>query len=225
MWIKICGIRDIQSAQAAAEAGADAIGLNFYAQSPRVVAPDIATAIVAGLAGAAEPVGVFVNNSAAEVRAICRQCGLRTVQLHGDEPPELVAELSRDFRVIRAFRVGAEAISRNPSISGCMPAARRPALGLSDRCQGTRKVWRYGANGPMGNARTRIQIGRMASIDFGRWPATRQRSAGDRYSRSLGSRRRRWSGVVGRLQRHCVGATVRRQCESCFFTQDQLRHG
>lgn len=107
MWIKICGIRDIETAQAVAQAGADAIGLNFYAHSPRVVAPAIAAEIVATLDGAAEPVGVFVNHRVEEVRAICRQCGLRTVQLHGDEPPEDVAELARDYRVIRAFRVGA----------------------------------------------------------------------------------------------------------------------
>ena len=108
MWIKICGIRDVPTALAVARAGADAIGLNFYAQSPRVVDPAMAAEIVAALDGAAEPVGVFVNHSLADVRAICRQCGLRTVQLHGDEPPEQVAELSHDYRVIRAFRVGIE---------------------------------------------------------------------------------------------------------------------
>jgi phosphoribosylanthranilate isomerase len=110
MWIKICGIRDVQTAQAVAQAGADAIGLNFYAQSPRVVAPEKAADIVATLDGAAEPVGVFVNHSVAEVRAICRQCGLRTIQLHGDEPPEQLAELAQDYRVIRAFRIGVEGL-------------------------------------------------------------------------------------------------------------------
>jgi phosphoribosylanthranilate isomerase len=110
MWIKICGIRDTQTAQAVASAGADAIGLNFYAQSPRVVDPEMAGEIVAALDGAAEPVGVFVNHSVAEVRTICRQCGLRTIQLHGDEPAEQVTDLSRDYRIIRAFRVGAEGL-------------------------------------------------------------------------------------------------------------------
>jgi len=110
MWIKICGIRDVQSAQAVEQAGADAIGLNFYARSPRVVAPATAAEIVAALDGIAEPVGVFVNHSVAEVHAICRHCVLRTIQLHGDEPAEQLAELSRDYRVIRAFRVGAEGL-------------------------------------------------------------------------------------------------------------------
>jgi len=112
MWTKICGIRDVQTAQAVAEAGADAIGLNFYAQSKRVVSPAIAAKIVAAIDGGCEPVGLFVNHTVDEIRTICRQCGLQTVQLHGDEPPEQLAELARDFRVIRAFRVGAEGLSR-----------------------------------------------------------------------------------------------------------------
>src|SRR6478735_6324603 len=102
MWIKICGIRDVQTAQAVAQAGADAIKLNFYAQSPRVVTPEVAAEIVASLSTAIEPIGVFVNHCVDEVRTICRKCGLRTIQLHGDEPPEQLFELAHEFRVIRA---------------------------------------------------------------------------------------------------------------------------
>lgn len=98
------------SAQIVAQAGADAIGLNFFEKSPRVVAPRVAAEIAAAVQGTVEPVGVFVNHSVAEVREICRQCDLRTVQLHGDEPPEQVAELSADFRVIRAYRAGEEGL-------------------------------------------------------------------------------------------------------------------
>jgi len=112
MWIKICGIRDIESAKASAQAGADAIGLNFYANSPRVVSPAVAAEIVASLSGPIEPIGVFVNHSADEIRAICGHCRLRTIQLHGDEPPEQLVELAKEFRVIRAFRVGEEGLSR-----------------------------------------------------------------------------------------------------------------
>lgn len=112
MWIKICGIRDVVTAQAVAQAGADAIGLNFYANSPRVVSPETAARIVAALPPGTEPVGVFVDHSEDEVRAIARQCGLKTIQLHGDEPPEITAALSRDFRVVRAFRVGDEGLTQ-----------------------------------------------------------------------------------------------------------------
>ena len=110
MFVKICGIRDVESALAAAAAGADAVGLNFYDKSPRVVALAGATEIVSQLRALPgtpiEPVGVFVNHSADEIRNIAKQCGLRTVQLHGDEPPERLAELSGEFRVVRAFRAG-----------------------------------------------------------------------------------------------------------------------
>jgi phosphoribosylanthranilate isomerase len=133
MWIKICGIRDVETAQTVAQAGADAIGLNFYAQSSRVIAPELAAEIVAALDGAAEPVGVFVNHSAAEIRAICRQCGLRTIQLHGDERADQLADLSRDYRVIRAFRVGAEGLlSASRYLDDCRRLNARPLACLVD---------------------------------------------------------------------------------------------
>jgi phosphoribosylanthranilate isomerase len=114
MLVKICGIRDVETALAAQAAGADAIGLNFYANSPRVVTPAAAAEIVARLRGSAgnpiEAVGVFVNHSAGEIRTICKSCGLTTIQLNGDESPDLVAELSAEFRIVRAFRIGGEGL-------------------------------------------------------------------------------------------------------------------
>jgi phosphoribosylanthranilate isomerase len=105
MWIKICGIRDYETAEAVAECGPQAIGLNFHEKSPRYVTPAMATEIVVRLPRSVEPVGVFVNHSAGEIHSICRRCDIGIVQLHGDEPPETVAALPQ-FRVIRAFRVG-----------------------------------------------------------------------------------------------------------------------
>jgi phosphoribosylanthranilate isomerase len=109
MWIKICGIRDYETAEMVAECGPQAIGLNFYEKSPRCVTPQMATEIVVRLPPNVEPVGLFVNHPTAEIEAICRRCDIGTVQLHGDEPPEIVAALSI-FRVIRAFRVGTEGL-------------------------------------------------------------------------------------------------------------------
>ena len=105
MWVKICGIRDESTALAVAAAGVSAIGLNFFPASPRCVEVATAARIVSLLPAAVEPIGVFVNASASLMRDVAAQCGLRTLQLHGDEPPELLAEL-REFRLIRAFRVG-----------------------------------------------------------------------------------------------------------------------
>ena len=129
MWIKICGIRDVETAAAVAALGVQAIGLNFFARSPRVVEPDTAARIVADLPPDVEPVGVFVNHTVSEIENICRRTGLRTVQLHGDESPDIVAALAARFRIIRAFRVGddglkhvAEYLDRCREL-GAMPVA------------------------------------------------------------------------------------------------------
>lgn len=105
MWIKICGIRDTATAHRIAELGADAIGLNFYAPSPRSVSPATALEISRSIAGSILPVGLFVNHSVDQIRSICRSCELTTIQLHGDEPPEFLTQLN-EFKIIRAFRIG-----------------------------------------------------------------------------------------------------------------------
>jgi|SRR5579872_4511159 len=107
MWIKICGIRDVETALAVAQSRPNAIGLNFYYKSPRAVGFETALEIVSRLPSEVEPVGVFVNEPAETIRGLCRRCGITTVQLHGVEPPERIAELD-EFRVIRAFRVNAQ---------------------------------------------------------------------------------------------------------------------
>ena len=89
--IKICGITTPEDALMAADAGADAIGLNFFAKSPRNLSPHAARIVAAVVRGRVTRVGVFVNPSLAEVRAIASDVGLDLVQLHGDEPPELAA--------------------------------------------------------------------------------------------------------------------------------------
>ena len=107
MWVKICGIRDTATARAVSALRPDAIGLNFYSRSPRRVSPEIAREIVSALPAGVEPVGLFVNQPVAEVLATCRACGLKTVQLHGDEPPDVAAELARGgLNVIHAYRLG-----------------------------------------------------------------------------------------------------------------------
>lgn len=103
--IKICGVKRVTDALAAAEAGADAIGLNFHSGSPRAVELDVAEAIVEALPKHVARVGVFVNADAAGVRKAAERLKLDFVQLHGNEPPEVAAELG-DLRVIRAFRLG-----------------------------------------------------------------------------------------------------------------------
>jgi len=91
--IKICGLTDPQEAYDCAALGAHAIGVVFYPKSPRHVteiqARDITTALPSGMT----VVGVFVNSSFKEIMKKVDACSLNAVQLHGQEPPDLIDEL------------------------------------------------------------------------------------------------------------------------------------
>ena len=104
--IKICGITEPSQAAAAAEAGADYIGI-VMAPSKRQVDAERAKSIVAALKGSrAIPVGVFVNTSADEINRIAKYCNFDRIQLSGDEPWEFVKKLNRP--AIKAVKVSTE---------------------------------------------------------------------------------------------------------------------
>ena len=103
---KICGITSVDDARGAVAAGCDAIGLNFYPRSPRSVTAERATAIAGAVSGSAMCVGVFVNESPQSVGELAQLASLDAIQLHGDEPPQLLSELPGGLRVIRAWRLG-----------------------------------------------------------------------------------------------------------------------
>lgn len=102
--IKICGITRTEDAHAAASAGVDALGFMFFKESKRYISPESAGPIVRSLPPLVEPVAVFVNESAEEIRRICAECNIRTIQLHGEESPEFCRSLST-LRIIKAFRI------------------------------------------------------------------------------------------------------------------------
>ncbi len=102
--VKICGITNIQDAQAAVKAGADALGFVFYPKSPRYVLPEEAKLIIRCLPARVEKVGVFVNARENTIRAIKKYCGLTMLQFHGNESPDFCRKFSRE-RVIKALRV------------------------------------------------------------------------------------------------------------------------
>jgi len=106
MWVKICGMTALDDVETVAALQPDAIGLNFYRGSRRCVDVPTARQLVARLPETIRPVGLFVNHSLEEIRHISSDCGLRWLQLHGDETPEFVAQL-REYQLIRAFRVSA----------------------------------------------------------------------------------------------------------------------
>jgi phosphoribosylanthranilate isomerase len=146
--IKICGITNPADALLAAHAGADAIGLNFFARSPRRVELDQALAIADALAGqGVVKVGLFVNHSIEEVCRTFDQLGLDLIQLHGDEPPEFLAELG-GRPAMRAFRVGPDGLAPTLDyLERCRRLGAMPALVLLDTL--TKGV--YGGSGQAGD--------------------------------------------------------------------------
>lgn len=107
--IKVCGVRQAQDVKAVADAGGDAIGLNFFPPSVRYINPTDANAQrLSDLAQSLglSRVGVFVNRAPDEIESIASRVGLDAIQLHGDEPLEIAAELvARGQRVIRAIKL------------------------------------------------------------------------------------------------------------------------
>jgi phosphoribosylanthranilate isomerase len=101
--IKICGITRTQDARAAAEAGADAIGLVFYPQSPRYVSGERAVEIRDALPPFVQTVALFVNPDAAQVAQVLQRVRPALVQFHGAETPEFCAQFGIPF--VKACRV------------------------------------------------------------------------------------------------------------------------
>lgn len=101
---KICGITRVDDALTAAKAGADAIGLVFYAKSPRAVDVRQAREIVAALPPFVTTVGLFVNASRCEINEILDAVPLDMLQFHGDETPAQCEGFHRPW--FKALRVG-----------------------------------------------------------------------------------------------------------------------
>lgn len=101
--IKICGITNVTDALAAEEAGADAIGLNFYSRSLRVVDVGEAKVIADSISEHVTRVGVFVDQTPQQVNEIVLECGLDVVQLHGDQDNDFIADIDCEH-VVRAIR-------------------------------------------------------------------------------------------------------------------------
>lgn len=100
---KICGITRVEDALAAVEAGADAIGLVFYAKSPRAVSVAQAREILGALPPFVTSVGLFVDASRCELQDILDAVPLDLLQFHGNETPEACSGYHRPW--IKALRV------------------------------------------------------------------------------------------------------------------------
>lgn len=104
MFVKICGITNLDDALLAIKLGANALGF-IFAPSKRRITLDMAKQIVTHLPPEVLKVGVFVNENKKEIIRIAEEVNLSYIQLHGNENPELCDELSESFRIIKAVKI------------------------------------------------------------------------------------------------------------------------
>lgn len=148
--VKICGIKTIEAARTAAEAGADLLGLVFYPPSPRYLSNEAASTLVQEinkLARRPKLVGLFVNVPQAEMVAAIERYGLDYLQLSGDEGPEECAELAQLRPVIRALRLPARIVPEE-ALALATPFGQLDNLTL---LLDTHKSGMYGGTGQTGD--------------------------------------------------------------------------
>ena len=104
--VKICGITSVEDACEAASAGADALGLVFFAKSPRFVSLESARQIVQAVGPFIQTVGLFVNADKKQVEETIRETGIDLLQFHGDEGKDFCNSFSRPY--IKAIRMQAD---------------------------------------------------------------------------------------------------------------------
>ena len=150
--VKICGVRTVEEAMAAVDAGADALGFNFWPQSARYAEPKSVREIIKRVSPIACTVGVFVNEEAKRIVEIASELGLNAVQLLGDESPGFCDQLG-SVKTIKAIRVGQDF---NPSLIG---QYRVDMVLLDSSIQGS-----YGGTGRRFDWQIAIDAKRLAPI-------------------------------------------------------------
>lgn len=104
--IKICGITNLDDALAAVDMGANILGFNFYARSPRYIEPARAAEIIHKLPAFVDTAGIFVNVPLRDIHHLTTSGMLNWIQLHGDETPEFCRQFSNwNVRTIKSIRV------------------------------------------------------------------------------------------------------------------------
>jgi phosphoribosylanthranilate isomerase len=100
--IKICGITNLEDAEAAVQYGADALGFVFYQKSPRLITQEKAREIISSMPQPVNSVGVFVDEELSNIKEISTYAGLDIIQFHGSEPSEKCNIIDK---YIKAFRI------------------------------------------------------------------------------------------------------------------------
>lgn len=138
--IKICGITQLEDAMNAVNEGVNALGFIFYPQSPRYISPDNARKIIRQLPSFVSTIGVFVNESIQTINQINQLCGLRLIQLHGDETPEYCYNFSPN-KIIKALYFDSEEDLEKLSLYSCRGFLADTKTSLL--CGGTGKIGKW----------------------------------------------------------------------------------
>lgn len=129
--VKICGLTRVEDAIAAAQLGADAIGLVFYEPSPRNITPEQAARLVASLPAFVNRVGLFVNATPDFIEAVLQQVPLDTLQFHGDEDRQACERYGIPYMKalkVRSAELLAQQLGEYESASALLLDAYHPKL-------------------------------------------------------------------------------------------------
>src|SRR5688572_8790652 len=137
--VKICGVRDLDTARAAADAGADAIGFVFHPTSPRFIEPSAAAELMCGLPPMLTTVGLFVNVRPERFHDVEAECPTTLVQFHGNEPESVVRECGPNL--IKAIRFDAATIAADLAKWGAVEEVDAILVDGSTGGQGTAFDW------------------------------------------------------------------------------------
>ena len=130
--IKICGIKTVEDALAAMDAGADLLGFNFYRKSPRYISVGQCRDVMSVMRkyGQITYVGVFVNASVDEIRATLETAALSLAQLHGDETSEMMSLLhGKAFKAFRGIPDGLNGFARDDAPALLVDASVKDSYG------------------------------------------------------------------------------------------------
>jgi phosphoribosylanthranilate isomerase len=145
MFVKVCGITSLGDALHAIESGASALGFVMWARSPRYVTPAQARAIVDGLPAATTTVGVFVDETADDIRRAAKASGITTVQLNDDSLPAAMNSLDHPvWKVVTLASVERLAAAWQDDVTLLLDAHERSTFLRSGRFSmstSARRIW------------------------------------------------------------------------------------
>lgn len=159
--IKVCGFTRVDEASGCADLGVDAIGCVFFPPSPRNVSEKRAREISRAVSSRVKVVGVFVDEPFSEIMKKVENCELSGVQLHGKEPPDLVARLRKEgLLVVKALFVdGApslETVRDYSASSYLVECSKGPLPG------GNAIAWRWDSAREFGETHTLVLAGGLS---------------------------------------------------------------